>query len=68
MEHYKECPQHEDFECPNNCKDGVLFDSETGQVQIGYCDVSHGECICQDIWYDLEADAADDAREMRLHG
>lgn len=31
------------------------------------CPEDH-DCKCEDIFYDMQADAADDAREMRLHG
>lgn len=59
--HFKECPAHEDYECPSDCEDGVLEDTSP-------CEIDHGVCECEDIYYDLEADAADSTREFELYG
>ena len=65
-EHLSECPLHEDFECPNGCIGGVLYDAMTGLIQTGFCDVAHDECTCLDLLYDVQADAADAARDEGL--
>lgn len=69
-EHYKECPEHEDYNCPNQqlmlgCLDGIIYDNDGNKLED--CEEGH-ECTCEDIEADIEADAADDARNAGLHG